>query len=394
MNRVLLCVSVLAAIVAASCALADTITKPWTVSATVGGVYTDNRDGLRSNKEANLDLTAEPRLSYRLTAEQGQLDFYVAPALKWHSNPRSSSEGSPQNDAELFGGIGLDGLYRIVPRVQVKLGESFLYTDDPGIDEGGATVRTNGSFYLNNAYAEVGAELTPKFIGSLNGRVINKRYTEDSVANYEDEDTLSSEANLKYMMGSGYALSGFVGASLFDNESPTVDRGSTVYDVGAGVEKTFTPDFWAKLSAGYANADYENENLDSLDTVLGRGEVVLRAASPTRFRVSGMHGFYAPYVRPYSVQRLTSVAGSVEHDFTQQITLAANAQYTQGHYKNEGTAETPGGDDRLATAGVRGYYRFSRNLSAGLGYTFEHWDSEVRESFNRNTVDVSLKAEM
>ena len=395
MNKASMSVCVLVGTVIAGCALADTITRGWRSSATVGALFTDNRDGTENNKESNIDVTAEPRLDYLFRLDQGELDLFVSPGVKWHSNPRTTQDGDPQNDADFYGSGGFDASYQIVPRLGIKFGDTLIYADDPSIDEGGATVRQSAEHFLNTAYGLLDAEIKPKVRADLLGSVVTKRYTEDVVADSEDEDILVGRGDVKYLMGPDFTVSCFAGVSDFNNETPSniMKRGSTVYDFGVGAEKAFTPDFTAKVSAGYDHATYDNGDFNDLDTMSGKGEVVLRAASATRFRLAGMYGFYAPYVRPYSVQKLTSVTGSVDHDLTSQIMLALTGQYTDGEYESEGP-EAPGGNDKLTTVGLHGSYRINRNLSAGVGYSFEHWDSDVRESFDRNNVDVSLRAEL
>lgn len=369
--------------------------KPWLLSARVGGQYTDNRDGLENDKESNFDFLVEPRADFRYRdGDRTLLDLFLVPQVKWHSNPRTAEEGGAQNDSELFGSVGAELMHQLSPRVTVNVGDALTYNDDPSISEGGSSVRRSASHLRNEAHAGVEGALTEKASLGVKGSSMIKRFKDDQVASEQDEDILDSEAYGKYKMGSGFNVLGMVGWSDFRNDSPDRERGSSVMSVGVGVEKIFTPDFLGKVTAGYQHAEYDDEELDALDSPSARAELTLRAAAPTRFRVGAGYGIYAPYVRPYSLQKLTSLNGAVDHDLlANRLTVSLVGQVASGDYEDEG-ADLPGGTDELVSVGVRGDYRFSRNWSLQAGYTYENWDSDVRESFSRNLVDVAVKAQL
>jgi hypothetical protein len=72
--------------------------------------------------------------------------------------------------------------------------------------------------------------------------------------------------------------------------------------------------------------------------------------------------------------------------------MTLRGQYSNGEYDEE-AEDLPGGSDELLTAGLSANYRISRTWSVGAGYTYETWDSDVRESFDRNYLDASVTAQ-
>lgn len=378
--------------IAASVYAQDPGDDPWGFSVGVGATYTDNRDGTEGSKKSNLDMSGDVRGDLRWRdGERTILNLFLAPSVKWHSNPRSTSEGNPQNDEELYGALGFDLKHMATQRFQVDLSDTLTYTDDPDITVGGASVRQNANHWLNSARLGLGAEVMPKVGVSVAGQSILKRYDDEAVADEQDEDILKGDAYLKYLMGSGVRVFGMVGVEDFSSESLTRDRGSKVMTYALGAEKVFSPDFTGKVAGGYQTADYSEESLDSLDSSYGAAEVTLRASSPTRIRMGAMYGFFAPSVRPYAVQKLTSGWGAVEHDVTGRFTAALKGQFSDGEYEDEG-ADTPGGDEQLVVASLRGTFRMDRVWSLNGGYTYETWDSDVRESFDRNSIDLGVRA--
>ncbi len=370
---------------------------PWLLSLRLGGQFNDNRDGVKDNKESNLDLFIEPRADFQLRdGERTLLDLAVLPMVKWHSNPRTPEEGGAQNDTELFGTVALELMHQLSPRVTLTLGDALTYNDDPEVDNGGANVRSSNNHIWNTSHAGVDVSLTETMAAGVTGSYAMKRYDDSAVAANEDEDIMNGEAYLKFKTSLNLDISGLVGYSDFKNESTSRPRGSQVMSAGIGIEKRFSPDLIGKLAGGYQHGEYDDSGVDSLDTPNGSAELVMRAASITRFRVGASYGLYAPYVRPYSIQTLTVFRAGVDHDVLPgRLTLSLNGQYGSGDYKEEG-ADLSGGTDNLTSVGVSANYRMNRTWSVGGGYTYENWDSDMREreSFARNMVDFGVKAQM
>lgn len=373
----------------------DDLSKPWELSLRAGVSATDNRDAVADDKESNADLFIEPRADLKWRdGDRTSIDMFLAPQLKWHSNPRTTEEGGVQNDTELFGTVGLDAAHKITPRISAKIGDAFVYNDDPDISENGVTVRQNASHFVNTAYAGMSAYLLPTVVAEASGSTTAKRYKEDIVAADQDENIHDGRVSLGHLMGAGVKIYALGAYSIFENDATDRERGCSVITGDLGVEKTFTPDFVAGVAAGYQTADYKDSSLGSQDSANARAEINLRGASDTRFRIAGLYGFTSPNVRPYSLQKTTSFLGAIEHDLLpKRLTLELRAQYTQGDYESE-SSDLPGGKDDMTSVGVGAVYRINRNVSVNAGYNFETWDSDLRDSFDRNVVDVGVQARL
>lgn len=367
------------------------LARPWGASVTAGAQYTDNRDGTKTNKHPNLDFYIEPRgdLFWR-DGERTTLDIFLSPLAKWHSNPREGNDG--QHSTDLFGSGGFDLTHELDPRLGLKINDTASYDDDPSIDLGGTAVRQSSSLFMNSAAADVSAEVTPQIALEFIGHDTVKRYDDKAVADNNDEDSYDAEVDLGYLLGEGYKVFGMGEISDFESKSTTRDRGAKIYEGGVGVEKFVSADVHARLVGGYQYAEYKDATLGDNELPNGRLEVVYRPQAPTRFRGSFLYGFYMPYVQPYSVQKLTGVQAAVDHDvIPQRLTVTVRGQYSHSQYDAEGV-DAPGGADKLASVGMDATYRFSRHWSCCLSYTFEDWQSDVREPFDQSILDASVKA--
>lgn len=370
----------------------------WLLSLTAGAHYDDNRDAIKSNAVSNLDLILRPRAALMYNLDETFLKLFYEPSLTWHSNPRTLPDPNPQHNEELFQAAGLDVARQISPLLGVKFGDVVSYTDDPDITVGGVAVRQNDTYLGNRAHASLDLTPTRATFARVDGEYSLKRYTEKVVADDQNEDLIESFATAGYTLVPGLNAFGQLGCSIFDNASTNWDRGATVFSYAGGVEKIFNPDFSGKIILGYQQADYSDTTLGSKDGWMQQIEGVFGGSCTTRLRLMAEHGLYMPYVRPYSMQEMLTFRATVEHDFTRDLILTVFGQYTDSDYPSEHSPsenlDLPGGHDRMTDLGVTAIYRINRYFSCGAGYRFQNWDSEVRESYSHNIIDISITGQL
>lgn len=396
---------VVGVLVAQLSAMAADEQNPWKLSLTIKGANSDNRDATKSDKENNFDTIVEPRVEASLDMGNTKLDFYYAPYLIWRSNPRDD-----QNDVELYHGLSVGVDHKVSARVALLARELFEYTDDPKVTEGGTTVRENASYMLNRVTAGGIFGLAPKTSAVLNGDHSLKRYDKSAMADYADEDRYGADLSLKYAVTPDMNATVEAGysAAMFEG----IERDSAVQTYGVGVEKTFNPNLYGTVVVGYQNASMDNAKEDSVGSPTVAARVTCSPATPaTRLTLSGSYSLEPPDLAPYSIQERTKLQVAVEHDIN-ALTLGAAATYANGKYDEDSVVEDmaqttsaqaagagtaavfTGGDDTLMDAALSATYKINRNLSVGVAYEYEDWDSDVRESFSRNVVSVSVRGQL
>jgi hypothetical protein len=274
------------------------------------------------------------------------------------------------------------------------VGDRFLTTDDPDVQSGGSTVRENLSYSYNQIYAESELFVSRVLGFGLMGRNTIKRYTDDAVADISDEDTTDAALSLMADVGKQLIIIGKGTFSDFENASTNsaFERGAQTMSYTLGLKKVFTPQAYGMIESGFQTAEYDNSLLDTDDSVYANLQLVYREQD-YKFSGTAGYGIYQPYVRPYSSQKRAFVGVDGERTIAEKLTFGAGLQYSNGKY-DEVSAGNPAGDDNLFAARARGTYKINRHLAFELAYQFENWDSDLRESFNRNTVSATIKAEL
>lgn len=366
------------------------LVSPWQSSVRVGGVYSDNRDGTTTNTVGNLDIRLEPQASYRFhDADRTWVQMTLTPLLKWRSNPRTAADGAEQHDSDLLGSVDLEGMHFVTPTASLSAGDRFSYSDDPGIVENGITVRRNESYVMNTGHAGLNAVLTPESELSVSAAAVTTRYQSSDAARELDSDQLSGQLSPSFLAPSGWRILALVGVADFDEAQTVHSRGSTTMTYDAGAEKSFTPDVFGKVLGGYQVAQYDNPELESVQTANGSAEIAYRPAEPTRFGFRAEYGYTPPSISSYSLQRSTTLSGTVDHDLiVERLTVRLDGRYVESDHERE-SADAPGGMEKMAKMGAHVTCLLTRRCSLTGGYSYENWDSQLRESFRRNLVDVS-----
>ena len=386
------CVSVLGGEVAFGQEQGEARDQPWRLSCRVGAEFSDNRDGTATNKQTNLDGIVEPRADFIWQdADRTRVQLMVMPQMRWHSHPRTAAEGSAQDSAELFGACGLEVMHRLTPTVTLNAGDQLSYSDDPAKIETGTTSRRSESYVRNDVHAGVNAAVSAAAGANLTAGVVTMRYPDSDAARELDSDLFNVAWSPYYNVGSGWTVLGNVGASEFQSEKTIRMRGSAVETCYAGVEKKVTQDFVWKVLGGYQFVQYDNPALEADNMLGGNAEVVFMETAPTRFRLGVEYGYTPPSIGGYSAQQATTYSGAVDHDvLANRMTIRLQGQYRDSQYLSEG-ADAPSGSEKMTRLGFHGTYFWDNQWSFTGGYSYENWESLLREPFQRNLITASIR---
>jgi hypothetical protein len=322
------------------------------------------------------------------------LDFHYAPSLRWRSDPSPWEE-----DLTLLHDLGVELTHSPSATLKLRARDDFSYTDDPRVEEDGVQVRQDKSYMLNRARA--GVTLRPARLSEVDvyGGLSTKRYDESTEAELWDEDSAELGFGLWRQLGPTFGGK-LVGRYYSYAYEPAVvpalgtfERDFTVLVGGLGMEKALSPQLRAGAVVGWANVEYKEDLLSSQSGPYG--EVTLRGALAPNARFDGAlsHSFRDSDAWPFPSQEYTQLSGRFEWDSSDVLTLGCSAVYRMGDYEVETDVPELGDiseDETVIVASVDATVKVGPRTQVKVAQRYEDVDSDVRESYTKNTTAVSL----
>jgi len=355
--------------------------------------YTDNRDST-AEKDSNTDYYLKPRINLQAKGERMTLDAYYAPSYRYRTDPNPV-----QNEDELLQDLGIKIDGKITPRFGFDMSEWFTYTDDPAIKEGGTRVRPNATYYLNKLELGVSSAPEPLTTVDVRGTHVIKRYKEDEVAKESDEDRLAGSITLIHQISPtmGFVVFGGYADYGYEKGERNISRDVTALTGGIGLENVFSPELRGGVRCGYSKADFENSRLGSITAPYADISAKISPKPGTAISLGITHALRNSDVYPFASQESTEGSGKIELQASEKLTFSILALYRLGKYEQdmlppEG-ANIPirqSGDDKLLLTTAAINVKLTEKSSLTFSYSYEDVDSDVDESYSKNTVSVAF----
>jgi hypothetical protein len=356
--------------------------------------YTDNRDAVKDTpgnnaaglyQEETWDFYLKLKPAVYLDTDRFLLDFYVAPSIRYRTNPNPF-----QNDFEPQLDMGLGARYNVSRILMIKASDKLDYIDDPSQAPAG-TDRGDLSYLINRTDGSLVFELGRLSELELGGGYGLKRYIESwsfgesPASDYFDEDRADVDGTYRLNVTKMVALQVMGQYSWFSLNSPDFDRDFNSVLGAAGTEVTFTSRLRAGLMAGAQGQFYADPSLS--DSVSPYGEIWIRGATIPALRLNGgiTHAVRDSDFYPYSSQEYTDFRAGVAWDATPFITLGVDGTYRLASYDDvRPEALNPGagiyadsGDARIVDVVGRIAFNFTAKSSLQLAQRYENRDSDL-----------------
>ncbi|MCE9613014.1 MAG: outer membrane beta-barrel protein [Lentisphaerae bacterium] len=373
--------------------------NPFDLGVGLRAEYTDNRDAAENNEESTAYFYVTPRIDAYVNSERTVLDFFYAPSLRYCTDPSET-----QNDTELLHALGLKIDHSLTAQTKVRLYESFLYQDDPSISESGSMIRANRTYFLNTVELGLRQELSRWSYADLSGNYMVKRYKDDDAADESDEDRLGAQGILWRQVTPTMGVRGTAGLSSYSYQSSLgLDRDFDVYLGAVGLDKVFSPQLRGGLDVGAQASEYSDDSLDS--SVDPYAQVNAQIAPNPLFRIKGnfLHGVRESDAYPFASQQYSQVHVGLEADTSSLLTIGADGTYRLSDYSGDSRpagspAPLPGtdadGNETTIGLGAHATWKLGENARFSLRHLYEDVDSDVAESFSKNTSTVDLQLDI
>jgi len=376
---------------------------PVRMSVRTYGEYTDNRDST-ADGDSTFDFYIQPRLDVESSwaGKDGRMVFYYMPSYRWRSDPSSL-----QNENEWFHDVGVDVNHN-AGGVGLRLNELFNYTDDPAVQEGGRTLRSDASFIYNRVAAGALMDFGRVALADLYGQHSIKRYDKKEVADESDEDSLMGGVYLRAKLGgknSAMGIGGEVGEQNYSS-AKGLERGFTTAKFVAGLENAHA-NLRTSVRAGIQTVEYDDAALgsDELPSASASIEYIQtpeREMPGNRFALSASYGLRESDVYPFAAQKTTAVSALWDMEVVpSSVMLTLSASYRLGEYERDalpaGGSVDPNtgslravGDETTVVGSLEVVYKVNSNTSLRGAQVYEDVDSDVRPSFTKNTTRLAL----
>jgi len=376
---------------------------PVRMSVRTYGEYTDNRDST-ADGDSTFDFYIQPRLDLESSwaDKDGRMVFYYMPSYRWRSDPNSL-----QNENEWFHDVGVDVNHK-AGGVSLRLNELFNYTDDPAVQDGGRTLRSDASFIYNRVAAGAMMDFGRVALADIYGQHRIKRYDKKEVADESDEDSLLGGVYLMGKLGGKNSTIGIgaeAGAQDYSS-AKGVERGFTSAKFVAGMDNVHA-NLRTRLRAGIQTVEYDDEALgsDELPSASASIEYIQtpeREMPGNRFALSASYGLRESDVYPFAAQKTTALSALWDMEVVPgSVMLTLSASCRLGEYEREalpaGGVTDPDtgapravGDETTVVGSLEVVYKVNDNTSVRAAQVYEDVDSDVRPSFTKNTTRLAL----
>jgi hypothetical protein len=354
----------------------------------------DNRDSVDQNAESNMDVYLSPRIDVINNGLRLWVEFHYMPRFRYRSDPNDF-----QNDTELMHDLGLALQYKVSDRMRLRLTEKFDLTDDPSVENGGVTVRGDESYFQNRLQAGLSYDLIESSNLDVLGTYRMKRYDEQAVADFSDEDEMGVEVTLRHQLTEVMRVIGYLQYVGYGYES--VDRLSRDFDttvLAGGLQYALTETTLASLLLGWQTRSYDDAALGSDGMPYVKAALTAMGGN-MRYSAEVLHGVRDSDAYPFVAQDFTDLRGRIECDVGAKLTVLGSLTYRLSTYDEDQApsgslpsdfVKARSGDETtvVANAGVR--YAMTGNMSVSAGQRYETVDSDVGESFVKNTTYAAL----
>lgn len=362
---------------------------PETVLYTVeGGMrYDDNRDATKRDKEEMTTLRFTPGVRLTLDDEITRALLSYQPSLLWRDNPRDD-----QNDTELYHAVEASIDHNVSYLWRVGALDKFEQTDDPNVSQGGVTVRQDASYWINQTKGWSAYSLSDRTQWDVDGSYFLKRYDKQPFADEGDEDRLQVNTEYNYKFEPEYYTFVFVGYDQLTYKG--VQRGDyDGYLGGVGVSRRINDQLKGTVAGGLEWIDYQDSLEDDTTAPYVQASLEFKPVVDVVLTATVDYSVQPSDRAYYSSKEYLRTMLRGTKSLSQSFAVDAQFVYANGVYDSqdavEGAPAVPDGDDTLTDWQLGVSFRPpARRYYARLAYEFEDWNSDVRESFQRNTVNA------
>lgn len=351
--------------------------------------YDDNVFLTAEDEQDTLKLIAELELFLNFHRDQTFFSLRYRPSYVYWTD-REPDDDDLNHDVDVV----LN--HEFTPRLSLSLKDTFRIAELPELVDRGTTFRENNDFLYNNASGTASYRIAPKTRVDVAGNYITLSYEEDEVADLSDYDLYVGGLNLRHQVVQETAVQGELRYETIAYDVD--DRDSDKVQIGGAVEQTFSPSLLGRARLGLEQKSFDDDGIDDSDEPYGDASLTLLPSPATRLSAGIGVTQTETDVYPFANQQRYQFFASAAHDWTARLSLFLSATYVLNELDAADAISsefTPvDGDENIIQVSARLAYRLNRSNTVEAGWQLVDLDSDVREEYVRNRLNVGWKAEL
>ncbi len=356
--------------------------------------YDDNIRETERDTTSSFKIIEEVEFLVNFNLENTFVSVRYKPSFVWWENRREGSTDLHHDLDFIFN-------HKFTPRVALGIKNTFRYAELPEAIERGTVIRQRSDFIYNSALGTVSYQVTPVGRVEGSGRYDLLRYDKSDIARVEDFDMFVAGLTYRHNIIAETAVSVDTRFETIDYDA--VDRGSDSYYFGLGAEHMFSPNVLGNARAGYQYKDYSASGLSSDSAPYVDMSATLVPSPATRVTLGLGYSMLEADIFPYANQERTRFYVGVAHDITARVSVNVAGSYIYAKYEAEDAVfaeaaeadiEFGDGSEDIIQLSARVTYRVNRSNWLEAGWQFTTLDSDLRQDFDRNRINIGWKTQL
>lgn len=386
------------------------VNRPWHIYNRLRLEYDDNVYLSENDTQDSINVIEQMEFHVNLSLEQTSFGFRYRPSyVYWFDREPDDTDFNHEVDLVLN--------HDFTERLSLSLIDTFRASQLPELIDRGTRVRDNDDYVYNSLSGTLSYLLQPATRLDASARDIMLRYDEQDIADREDYDLYVGGLTVRHQFIPETAVSGDLryetiayegGMVPFDldgdglieaGEEIPNNRDSDTLSLGGGIEQTFSPNFLGNLRAGWQQKSFDSDQ-DDENSPYGDASLTFLPSPKTRITTGVGYSLFEADVFPFNNQERTTVSASIAHDLTARVSWSLSTSYTRGDYSTDNLPEevdpdtvTDGTEDIIQLS-TRVSYKINRSNWLEAGWQYTDLDTDLRESYERNRLDVGWRVEL
>ena len=298
------------------------------------------------------------------------------------------------DDTDFHHDLDLILSHNFTERLSISLKETLRLAEQSEAIDRGAVVRENNDFLYNVADGKLAYQIAPKTRAEAGYRNTLLRYDEDAVAETEDYDINAGGLTLRQQIFKKTVFAVELRYEEIEYDGP--DRGSQNQYMGGAIEQIFSPGLVGSVRAGYQEKQFNDSSIDDAEEPYLDATFSFLPSPRTRLTAGVGYSLFESDVFPFASQDRTVTFLSLAHDLTAKISLYASGSYQLSEYSGDQAIDdvAADGEEDIYQFSARTSYKLNRNNWVELGWQYVDLQSDIREEFDRNRIEIGWRTQI